>query len=339
MTIAGPLRVIDFGTVAPLHSQTLWHAIVYGVSSGAAPTLSFVRPSSPYVSIGYHRRLDEVDTASCGAKGWPVYRRMIGGGPVYLDHGQLFFQITMPISSLPAGRQQALRMLLSPAVDAFRELGIEAELDDHLEIVVGDRKICGYGAGQIGDAAIVVGNLILDFDHEAAASILRTPSAAAHDELSGLIHRYVAATPTDPEAFKKAAVAAYSRALSLHPRDGQLGAQEKDHLEDLDQRFCSQSWLAGQSRPRPAVWQAKVRGGVWMFAAHDQFGEVVVSVERGKILKAHLQHSSLNGSRSSLEASLAGLTLAEAACALGDAGTPGRDLAKLMAAAEPGRSA
>jgi lipoate-protein ligase A len=339
MTVAGPLRVIDFGTVAPLHSQTLWHAVVYGVSSGAAPTLSFARPSSPYVSIGYHRRLDEVDSEGCAARGWPIYRRMIGGGPVYLDHGQLFFQITMPIGAIPAARQQALRMLLSPAVDAFRELGIEAELDEHLEIVVGDRKICGYGAGQIGEAAIVVGNLILDFDHEAAASILRTPSAAAREELSQLIRRYVAATPADPSAFQKAAVDAYSRALSLTPREGQLGAQEKDHLEDLDQRFCSPSWLTGQNRPRPTAWQAKIRAGVWMFSAQDEFGEVVISVERGRILKAQLQHSALNGSRVSLEASLIGLTLAEAESTLGDSGSPGRNLAQLVATAEPGRSA
>ena len=39
------LRVIDFGRVTPLRSQTLWHAVAYGVSDGAPPTLSFTRPS------------------------------------------------------------------------------------------------------------------------------------------------------------------------------------------------------------------------------------------------------------------------------------------------------
>ena len=43
------LRVIDFGRVTPLRSQTLWHAVAYGVSAGQPATLSFARPSGPYV--------------------------------------------------------------------------------------------------------------------------------------------------------------------------------------------------------------------------------------------------------------------------------------------------
>lgn len=338
MTFAAPLRVIDFGTEVPLRSQTVWHAVAYGVSAGAAPTLSFVQPSAPYVSIGYHRRLDEVDSHACAQRGWPVYRRMIGGGPVYLDDGQLFFQITMPIKAIPAARQRALRLLLSPAVEAYRAVGIPATLDDRLEIVIGDRKVCGYGAGQIGDAAIVVGNLIIEFDHDAAASIVRTPSLAARRELTELIHRYVAATPADPAAFKAAAVAAYSRALELSPRDGQLSAQEKDQLDDLDRRFCSPSWLEGPRRPQPTTWQAKIRAGVWMFAARDQGGEVLISIENGRVLRAQLRHRDLNGSRSALESGLAGLTLAEVASTLDHAGAAGRELAQLVARADPGRS-
>ena len=76
------LRVIDFGSVTPLRSQTLWHAVAYGVSAGAAPTLSFVRPSAPYVCLGYHRDLEEVDQEYCRSHGLAVYRRMVGGGPV-----------------------------------------------------------------------------------------------------------------------------------------------------------------------------------------------------------------------------------------------------------------
>jgi lipoate-protein ligase A len=160
------LRVIDFGRVTPLRSQTLWHAAAYGVSGGAPPTLSFARPSAPYVCLGYHRGFDEVDQEYCRREGLPVYRRMVGGGPVYLDDGQLFFQICLPVRAVPAVRQEALRMLLEPAVVAFRAVGVPAELDTDLEICLSDRKICGHGAGQIGEAVVVCGNLIERFDHK-----------------------------------------------------------------------------------------------------------------------------------------------------------------------------
>src|ERR1039458_2970626 len=103
------MRVIDFGRSSPLRSQTLWHAIGYGVSAGAPVTLSFTRPAAPYVCVGYHRGIDEVDHDYCRENGLPVFRRMVGGGPVYLDAGQLFFQICLPARAVPAARAKALR--------------------------------------------------------------------------------------------------------------------------------------------------------------------------------------------------------------------------------------
>src|ERR1017187_1962655 len=163
-TVTETLRVVDFGRCPPLRSQTLWHAIAYGVSGGAPVTLSFARPDAPYVCLGYHGALDEVDHDYCRAQGLPVFRRMVGGGTVYLDADQLFFQICLPAGAVPAVREQALRLLLEPAVTAFRAVGVPAALDDDLEICVADRKICGHGAGQIGAAVVVCGNLIERFD-------------------------------------------------------------------------------------------------------------------------------------------------------------------------------
>jgi len=57
-------------------------------------------------------------------------------------------------------------------VTAFRTVGVPASLDDELEICVGDRKICGHGAGQIDDAVVLCGNLIETFDHDRAARVL-----------------------------------------------------------------------------------------------------------------------------------------------------------------------
>ncbi len=245
----GALRVVDFGLSSPLRSQTLWHAIGYGVSAGAPTTLSFTRPAAPYVCLGYHGALDEVDHEYCRAHGLPVLRRMVGGGTVYLDADQVFFQICLPARAVPPVRAQALRMLLEPAVTAFRSVGVPAALDDDLEICVGDRKVCGHGAGQIEDAVVVCGNLIQRFDHERAARVLALPDPAQREHTLALMHRFVAATPVDPAAFQAAMVSAYSAALGLGAVPGELTATERTALTDLDDRFCSDSWLAGPVRP------------------------------------------------------------------------------------------
>lgn len=321
------LRVIDFGSASALRSQTVWHALAYGVSRGSPPTLSFVRPVEPYVCIGYHRRLDEVDLAACRARGLPVYRRMVGGGPVYLDAGQLFFQIVVPVGSVPLRRDAALRQLLSPAVAAFRSVGVAARLDERLEIVVGDRKVCGHGAGQIEQAVVVVGNLIERFDHETAARVLSLPEGAARSELLLLMRRYVAATPADPEAFKEAVVREYAHTLDLAPAPGEPTRYELGRVEVLDRRFRTEKWLEGDERPEPPAREVKVRAGVWVFAAEHQGARVAAGVVDGRVERAHLSDPELNGARAHLEAELAGRTLVEVRATLRGFGAPGERLA------------
>jgi lipoate-protein ligase A len=342
--MADLLRVIDFGRVTPLRSQTLWHAVAYGVSSGAPPTLSFARPSAPYVCLGYHRDLDEVDQEYCRREGLPVYRRMVGGGPVYLDDGQLFFQICLPARSVPAVRHEALRMLLEPAVAAFRAAGVDAQLDGDLEICVGDRKICGHGAGQIEDAVVICGNLIERFDHERATRVLALPSPALRAETLRLMRRYVAATPADASEFQAAMISAYATALGLNAAQGELTEAENAALTELDAQFSGEQWRAGPGRPptRPAgsagsarsPRQVKVRAGVWTAGAGSSGAQIVVSVVRGKVDRAWLHADGLNGMSQAAEAALSGVPVETVGDVLARFGDPGRQLAATFAAAD-----
>jgi lipoate-protein ligase A len=270
----GELRVVDFGRVSALRSQTLWHALAYGVSAGAPPTLSFMRPSRPYVGLGYHRRPEEADLVACRDAGLPVFRRMVGGGVVYLDEHQQFFQICLPASGVPRSRDAALRRLLEPAVTAFRAAGVAAELDADGEIVVGEAKICGHGAAQIEDAVVVVGNLIERFDHAAAARILDVPDEV-RSEIVRLMERYVAATPVDSAAFRAAAIEAYGEALGLEPAAGGLSAYERERLFELDERFRSPAWLRGPLQLPPRRLQVKIRAGVYVDWSVERKGVLV----------------------------------------------------------------
>jgi lipoate---protein ligase len=326
------LRVIDFGRVSALRSQTLWHALAYGVSAGGPPTLSFMRPSRPYVGLGYHRRLEEADLEACRAAGLPVFRRMVGGGVVYLDGDQQFFQICLPVGDVPRARQQALRRLLSPAVDAFRAVGVPAELDDDLEIVVGETKICGHGAAQIDDAVVVVGNLIERFDHAAAARVLALPDEV-RAEVVRLMERFVAATPADSAAFRDAAVDAYGAALRLEPKAGWLTTYERDRLLEVDGRFLSEAWLRGPDRPDPKCSQVKVRAGVFVVSTEHERSRAVASVVGGRIERARVSDPDLNGDRAVVEDRLAGVAMADVGAVLAGFGDPGRRLATAFAKA------
>lgn len=277
------LRVLDFGAVSALHSQTRWHAVAMALDPADGPTLSFARPERPYVCLGYHRDLTEVDTDYCAEQGLPVFRRMVGGGPVYLDPDQLLFQIVLPADQVPPRRDVALAQLLEPAAEALRAFGVPAHVDEWGELSVEDRKVCGHGAAQIEHSVVVVGNLISAFDHHRAARVLRTDSEAARTEIARLMRRYVAATPVDPSAWQEALVSAYSRYFATHPRPGRFSAAERARLAELDRRFTDPAWVAGVPRPARPVHTVKVRAGVWVHTVEQADVRTVLSVASGRI--------------------------------------------------------
>lgn len=340
--MASALRVCDFGRVSARRSQTLWHALAQGVSAGAPPTLSFMRPARPYVGLGYHRPAAEVDLDWCREAGLPVYRRRAGGGVVYLDDAQLFFQITVPAASLPPARHAALGHLLAPAVAAWRTAGIDAKLDPAGEVVVGEApggpgvspgvKVCGHAAAQIGDAVVVVGNLIERFDHDAAARVLALPPEA-RDEAARLMRRFVAATPADPATFQSAAVTAYGEALGLEPVPGTMTGEERDHLAHLDARFATTRWLAGPvaGRPLPAARTVKIRAGVFVVTAEAEGARLTAGVVGDRVERAILAAPEWNGTATRLAAGLEGLSLHEMQARLAGAGAAGARLAGTLA--------
>lgn len=322
------LRVIDFGRVSPIRSQSLWHAIAYGVSAGGTPTLSFMTPRSPYVSIGYHVNIDAVDVEACREAGLPIFRRMVGGGPVYLDDDQLFFQITLPVSMTPSVRASAVTQMLAPAVDAFNAVGITAELDDVNEIVVGDRKICGHAAGQIERAVIVVGNLITGFDHDAAAAIAKTPNRLSADLFRSMLGRYVTAVDAEPETFIDAAIRSYGDAFGLTPRFGTLSELEGSKVAELDTRLSDEDFVSGERRPATKPWRVKVKSGVWVAGDTDGSSSAAVGIV-DDVVTAAIRDDGDDGANV-VEQGIIGHGLPEAARQLDREGKAGELLGQLV---------
>ena len=262
------LRVIDFGTVPPLRSQTIWHALARSAGDQGPVTLSFMRPSAPYVGIGLHRNVAEINQAYCGENGLPVFRRQVGGGPVYLDNNQLFFQVAISRKELPASRQGAIRKLLAPFAQAFRAAGVAAELDRSGEISHLGAKVCGHGAGEIDDGVVVVGNLIERFDHGRAAAILNTGSEFVSEQLEQLMRRFVGSfdQSIDSDAFIQAAIEALANELGLDAVAGDLDEHEWESVREFDSLLGDPSWTASPEFAVPPLREIrviKIRAGVF----------------------------------------------------------------------------
>ncbi len=176
------MYLYELGSVPWGDSQVIYHAL----PRLRREALVLVSPASPYVCIGYHQDLEkEVDVEYCQANDIPIFRREVGGGGVYLDSDQLFYQLVIhkdnPLA--PGDKASFYRKFLQAPIETYREIGIPAEYKPVNDIITRKRKISGNGAGEMGEYLVLVGNLILDFNYEMMSRVLRVPDEKFRDKV------------------------------------------------------------------------------------------------------------------------------------------------------------
>jgi lipoate-protein ligase A len=186
------LRVIDFGMVPALRSQAVYHGLAETIGPDSDRILSLVSPQTPYVCVGMHQEVaKEVDEDFCKASNLPIYRRHVGGGAVYLDENQLFTHFIYPRDKAPEFAVNLYPQFIEPVVRTYKELGINANYRPVNDIHVDGRKIGGTGAASIGEATVMVGSFMLDFDTETMSKCLKVPSEKFRDKLRQTLDDYM----------------------------------------------------------------------------------------------------------------------------------------------------
>jgi lipoate---protein ligase len=258
-------RLLDLGQVSAVRSQTVYHAVAECASPEDRATLCVLRPDRPYVSIGYHQDAErEIDLDYCRAHGIAVLRRRVGGGAVLLDADQLFFHFVVPNAQLerlglPLRFDRRYERLVAPAITAYRRLGVRAEFRPVNDIHVNGRKIGGTGAADVGDSFVFVGSLMLAFDHERMARVLRLADEGMREDVERSIERYVTSLEQvlggrpALEEVHAALLAGFGEELGLDLEAAGLVEAEEAKAAELAVLFASKEWLhrVSWSRERP----------------------------------------------------------------------------------------
>ncbi len=244
------IRLLDLGTVPPVRSQTIYHAIAYALDEHSPDTIILVAPTDPYVCIGFHQDLaKEVDTAYCRAHGLPVYRREVGGGAVYLDRNQVFAQWIFHRAHLPADLGARFALYVKPLVQTYQSLGIPAQYRPINDVHVQGKKIGGTGAAQMGDAEVVVGSLMFDFNTQLMSQVLTVASEKMRDKLFQSLNDYMTTltkqlgyTP-DREKVVALYIEQCEQVLGRPIVRGSPTAKELALAEEFDVKFSADEWL------------------------------------------------------------------------------------------------
>lgn len=281
------VRVLDIGLVSPVRSQAIYHGVAHAMTPETPSTIILVGPNDPYACIGYHQDLEkEVDVDYCRELGLPVYRREVGGGAVYLDDGQLFTQWIFRRGDLPLDLEKRFSLYIEPLVNTYQTMGINAMHRPVNDIHVEGKKIGGTGAAQMGDADVVVGSLMFDFNFELMARVLKVPSEKMRDKIYQSLVEYMTTMTRelgqapDYEMVKREYLNQCAKTLKTELVMGEPTPDELAMTDEIEARLLSDEWLyqKGGLRQTGAV---KIHTDVYLLeAAYKASGGLIRSTAR-----------------------------------------------------------
>lgn len=269
------IRLLNLGPTAAWRTQAVYHATAEMMTVESPDTIIICQPLTPYLCLGFHQSYDAVlDRAECERYGLPVVRRRVGGGTTYLDSNQLFYQCVFHHSRVPAIASKVFALMLAAPVATLRRLGLEAELRAINEIEVDGKRIAGIGGGRIGEASVVVGNLLFDFDFRVLPRVWRAPwesfralaSAALRDRITTIWRE---TGPVTMEAVQWILLDEFAKALGRPIERGTPSQAETRYSREVAGRLTSSDYLNlhgdnGQVEPMKAL---KISAGLHIRAA------------------------------------------------------------------------
>jgi lipoate---protein ligase len=340
------VRLLDLDLCSYTESQVLYHAVADAMRPDDPNTVIFCRPERPYVCVGRHQELErEVDVEACRRLGLPVMRREVGGGAVYLDRDQVFFQLVFHRPDVPARIQDAFEYFSRGPVDCYRSLGVTgAEFHPVNDLQVSGRKIGGLGAASIGPAFVFVGSIIMAFDAKAAASVLRIPDEKMRDKVAQTIDAYVSSLekelgrPVPPTVVRRELVAGFERALGARLVPGGVRPDERESYRRWVRRMRSRAWLdevrLDPERHRPLRITGHVHMGHGVHKAPGGLIRATLMIASGEVVEALVSgdFTAVGEARAAIEEALLGPASAEAIRARLEAAWPRLDTPGVAAA-------
>jgi lipoate-protein ligase A len=171
-----PVRVIDTGLRRGRENVAFDQALIEAHNAGRSPdTVRFLR-FRPAALVGLHQMLShEVRLEYCARQGIEVGRRITGGGGLYLDEGQIGWELVLARGALGPDLAAAAARICSAAAVGLKRLGVAAEFRPRNDIEVDGRKLCGTGGVADGATLFFQGTLLIDFDPARMIDVLRIP--------------------------------------------------------------------------------------------------------------------------------------------------------------------
>jgi lipoate-protein ligase A len=252
-------RVIDTGVREGRANIAFDAALIEERQADRVPdTIRFLR-FPPTALIGRHQDLSaELNLDYCEKNGIGTVRRITGGGAIYLDEGQLGWELVFHRASLGiAALPEVARAICDAAAAGLSMLGVDARFRPRNDIEVDGRKISGTGGFYDGDILIYQGTVLVDMNPQQMVNALRIPEQKlAKRKLDSAAERVVTlkellgdAVP-DIETIKQALVGGFEEQLGITTSPGDItGAEERLARHYFDEEIGTDDYVAEIDNP------------------------------------------------------------------------------------------
>lgn len=254
-------RVLDTGLRPAAQNIALSRALLEARRADEVPgTLRFLR-FAPCALIGCHQSAEqELHLDYCRAHRITVQRRITGGGAIYLDEGQLGWELFLHRRDLDTPDMQLIsRRLCHAAATAISALGVDARYRPRNDIEVDGRNISGTGGAFDGDALLFRGTLRLEFDVERMLRVLRVPTeqtpgkaiAWARERVTSL--KELIGRKPEGALVRRYLREAFESELGVEFSDGELTLSEHRRFEAALREIDHPDWVNLVSQPAAAM--------------------------------------------------------------------------------------
>ena len=252
-------RIIDTGVREGRSNIAFDPALIELRQQDKVPdTIRFMR-FPPTALIGRHQDLSrEINLDYCASNGVGTVRRITGGGAIYLDEGQLGWELVFHRSSLGyAALPDIAREICNAAAAGLRLLGVDAKFRPRNDIEVDGRKISGTGGFFDGDILIYQGTVLVDMNAQQMVKALNVPqSKLARHQLDSAEQRIVTLKELlgddvpDMETIKAALLTGFRKHLGISAEAGQITpAEEELAREFFDDEIGTDEFVAEIDNP------------------------------------------------------------------------------------------
>ena len=264
-------RLLNLGEVPWKRTQSIYHALALTQEELKTPnTLIIIWPDKPFVCIGLHQIIDtSIDLENITSMNLPYIRRACGGGSVYLNNEQIFYQIICEEKEYPKEMLEFYKLFLTPVVETYKHFGIPAQFVPVNDVVADNRKISGNGSVTFNSSRVLVGNFILDFPAKNMSKILKVPEEKFRDKIASTLEErmgsfkyFLKNIPSKGEIIKEYIVN-FEKKLNIELMEGELLQEEIDKIKEIDNLYDTDDWLYYVERTGRETYQQKIKSGTY----------------------------------------------------------------------------